>query len=43
VAEALKTDVVDQGSDGLTINRVRDAHKPGAVAAMGKALLPVVS
>jgi F420-dependent oxidoreductase-like protein len=43
VAETLKADVLDQGIDGLTVNLVRDGHVPGAVAALGKALLPLVS
>jgi F420-dependent oxidoreductase-like protein len=42
VAEALKTDVLDQGIDGLTVNLIRDGHVPGAVAAVGKALLPLL-
>jgi F420-dependent oxidoreductase-like protein len=42
VAEQLKADVLDQGIDGLTVNLVRDGHKPGAVTAVGKALLPIL-
>jgi F420-dependent oxidoreductase-like protein len=43
VAETLKADVLDQGIDGLTVNLMRDGHVPGAVAALGKALLPLLS
>ena len=43
VAEALKTHVLDQGINGLTVNLMRDGHVPGAVAALGKALLPLLS
>ena len=43
VAEDLKTNVLDQGIDGLTINMPYNGHVPGAVAAMGKVLLPLVS
>lgn len=43
VAETLKADVIDQGIDGLTVNLMRDGHVPGAVAALGKALLPLLS
>jgi F420-dependent oxidoreductase-like protein len=43
VAETLKTDVLDQGIGGLTVNLTRNGHVPGAVAALGKALLPLVS
>jgi F420-dependent oxidoreductase-like protein len=42
VAESLKTDVLDQGIGGLTINMVRDGHIPGAVATVGKVLLPLL-
>lgn len=42
VAEALKTDVVDQGIGGLTVNLVFNGHVPGAVAAVGEALLPLL-
>jgi F420-dependent oxidoreductase-like protein len=43
VAEDLKTNVLDQGIDGLTINMPYNGHVPGAVAAVGKAMLPLVS
>ncbi len=43
MAEALKTHVLDQGINGLTVNLMRDGHVPGAVAALGKALLPLLS
>jgi F420-dependent oxidoreductase-like protein len=42
VAEALKSDVLDQGIGGLTVNLVFNGHVPGAVAALGKALLPLL-
>jgi len=43
VAETLKAEVLDQGIDGLTVNLMRHGHVPGAVAALGKALLPALS
>jgi F420-dependent oxidoreductase-like protein len=43
VADALATDVIGQGIGGLTVNLVRNGHEPGAVAALGKALLPVLA
>jgi F420-dependent oxidoreductase-like protein len=42
VAEDLRTNVLDQGIDGLTINMPYNGHVPGAVAAMGEALKPLV-
>jgi F420-dependent oxidoreductase-like protein len=43
VAEQIESDVLDQGIGGLTVNLVRDGHRPGTVAALGAALLPLVS
>jgi F420-dependent oxidoreductase-like protein len=43
VAGTLKADVLDHGIDGLTVNLMRNGHVPGAVAALGKALLPLLS
>ena len=43
VAEDLKTDVLDQGINGLTDQPCVNGHVPGAVAALGKALLPLLS
>jgi F420-dependent oxidoreductase-like protein len=43
VAQALRTAVLDQGIDGLTVNMVLNGHEPGAVAMAGQALRPLVS
>ena len=43
VAESLKTDVLDAGIDGLTINMIANGHVPGAVTLAGKTLAPLVS
>jgi F420-dependent oxidoreductase-like protein len=42
VADDLKVNVLDQGIDGLTINMPYNGHVPGAVAAVGEALKPLV-
>jgi F420-dependent oxidoreductase-like protein len=42
VAEDLKANALDQGIDGLTINMPYNGHVPGAVAAVGAALKPLV-
>jgi F420-dependent oxidoreductase-like protein len=38
VAEKLKTDVLDQGITGLTVNMVLNGHEPGVLTKAGKAL-----
>jgi alkanesulfonate monooxygenase SsuD/methylene tetrahydromethanopterin reductase-like flavin-dependent oxidoreductase (luciferase family) len=43
VAAGLKQDVLDAGIGGLTINMIFTGHQPGAVAAAGKVLRPLVS
>lgn len=43
VAETLKTEVLDAGIDGITINMPYDGHRPGTVTAMGEALRPLIS
>jgi F420-dependent oxidoreductase-like protein len=43
VAERLKTEVLDQGIDGLTINMVRNGHEPGIVTLAGQAFAPLVA
>ena len=43
VAEAIKTDILDAGIDGLTINMVANGHQPGVVEMAGKALKPLVA
>ncbi|HST86710.1 MAG TPA: LLM class F420-dependent oxidoreductase [Kineosporiaceae bacterium] len=43
VAERLKTEVLDQGIDGLTINMVRNGHEPGIVTLAGQALAPLLA
>jgi len=42
LAEALRTDVLDQGIGGLTINLVRNGHIPGTISAMAAALKPAL-
>ena len=42
VAESLKTDVLDQGIGGLTVNMVFNGHEPGMVALAGKTLRPLL-
>jgi F420-dependent oxidoreductase-like protein len=43
IAEQLHRDVIEPGITGLTVNMVRNGHVPGAVAAAGEALKPLVS
>jgi F420-dependent oxidoreductase-like protein len=43
IAEQLHSDVLGKGINGLTINMVRNGHQPGAIAAAGEALKPLVS
>jgi F420-dependent oxidoreductase-like protein len=42
VAERIKTDVLDQGITGITINMVANGHERGKVAAAGEALKRLV-
>jgi F420-dependent oxidoreductase-like protein len=43
VAEMLKTDVIDQGIDGLTVNMIFNGHQPGALTTAGEVLRPLVA
>ena len=43
VADQLKTDVVDAGIGGLTVNMVMNGHVPGMVALVGETLRPLVA
>ena len=43
VAEQLQEKVLGAGIDGLTINLIRNGHRPGVVAAVGAALKPLVA
>jgi F420-dependent oxidoreductase-like protein len=38
VAQALQTEVLDQGIDGLTINMIVNGHEPGVVTMAGQSL-----
>jgi F420-dependent oxidoreductase-like protein len=42
VAEQLHEKVIGAGIDGITINLIRNGHRPGMVAAVGEALKPIV-
>ncbi len=42
VAEQLHERVLGAGIDGITINLVRNGHRPGFVAQVGAALRPLV-
>lgn len=42
IADQLRTDVIDAGIDGLTVNLIRDGHRPGMVTLAAEALRPVV-
>ncbi|GLY99878.1 LLM class F420-dependent oxidoreductase [Actinoplanes sp. NBRC 103695] len=42
VAEQLNEKVLGAGVDGLTINLIRNGHRPGVVAQVGAALRPLV-
>ncbi|GAA4977655.1 LLM class F420-dependent oxidoreductase [Actinoplanes utahensis] len=43
VAEQLHEKVLGAGIDGLTINLIRNGHRPGVVSAVGAALKPLVA
>jgi F420-dependent oxidoreductase-like protein len=43
VADQLKTEVIDAGIGGLTVNMVYNGHVPGLVAQMGETLGPLVA
>jgi F420-dependent oxidoreductase-like protein len=43
VAEQLQEKVLDAGIDGITINLIRNGHRPGVVSAVGAALKPLVA
>ncbi len=42
VAEQLRERVLDAGIDGITINLMRNGHRPGVVGQVGAALKPLV-
>jgi F420-dependent oxidoreductase-like protein len=42
VAEQLHEKVIGAGIDGITINLIRNGHRPGMVAAVGAALKPIL-
>ncbi len=41
VAEQIQEKVLDAGIDGITINLIRNGHRPGVVSAVGAALKPL--
>ncbi|GIE88434.1 LLM class F420-dependent oxidoreductase [Actinoplanes regularis] len=43
VAEQLHEQVIGAGIDGITINLVRNGHRPGLVSRVGEALKPIVA
>lgn len=43
VAEQLHEKVLGAGIDGITINLIRNGHRPGVVASVGAALKPLVA
>ena len=43
VAEQLREKVLGAGIDGITINLIRNGHRPGMVSAVGAALKPLVA
>ncbi len=43
VAEQLHERVIGAGIDGITINLVRNGHRPGVVSMVGEALKPIVA
>ena len=43
VAEQLQERVLDAGIDGITINLMRNGHRPGMVSRVGAALKPLVA
>jgi alkanesulfonate monooxygenase SsuD/methylene tetrahydromethanopterin reductase-like flavin-dependent oxidoreductase (luciferase family) len=43
VADQLTEKVLGAGIDGITINLIRNGHRPGVVAQVGQALKPLVA
>jgi F420-dependent oxidoreductase-like protein len=43
VADQLREKVLGAGIDGITINLIRNGHRPGVVSAVGAALKPLVA
>ncbi|MEU8607929.1 LLM class F420-dependent oxidoreductase [Actinoplanes sp. NPDC048791] len=43
VADQLREKVLGAGIDGITINLIRNGHRPGVVSAVGDALKPLVA
>ena len=43
VAETIKTEVLDAGIDGITINMPLTGYEAGKLTAVGEALHPLVS
>jgi F420-dependent oxidoreductase-like protein len=43
IAEVIKTEVLDLGIDGITINLPYNGHVPGVLTAVGEALRPLVA
>ena len=43
VAETIKTEVLDVGIDGITVNLPYNGHQPGVLTAVGEALRPLVA
>ncbi len=43
IAEVIKTEVLDAGIDGITINMMRNGYRPGVLTAVGEALRPLVA
>jgi len=43
VAEQIQEKVLGAGIDGITINLIRNGHRPGVVSRVGAALKPLVA
>ena len=41
IAEQVHADLVEPGVGGITLNLIRDGHRPGAITAVGEALKPL--
>jgi F420-dependent oxidoreductase-like protein len=41
IAEQLHTDLVEAGIGGVTLNLIRDGHRPGAITAVAEAVRPL--
>lgn len=41
IAEQVQADVVTPGAGGITLNLIRDGHRPGAITAVAEALAPL--